>query len=90
MLFGDGRALDEVRRLALDDKAELETRKSGPSDLDRRAGPSDLRSICERLVRVRYLNVVAVRGLALFDDPEIGKSLARNYARSIPRSGPRR
>ncbi len=78
VLFGDGRALDEVKRLALDETADLETRKAALRTLiDSR--PSDLRSICERLVRIRYLNTVAVRGLALFDDPGIGQSLARNY-----------
>ena len=50
--------------------------------------PPDLRSICERLVRVRFLNAVAVRGLALFDDPAIGKSLARNYRAFHPSERP--
>jgi putative membrane-bound dehydrogenase-like protein len=78
VLFGDGRALEEVKRMALDDKADLQTRKAAIRTLiDNR--PSDLRSICERLIRVRYVNAVAVRGLALFDDPEIGMSLAQNY-----------
>jgi putative membrane-bound dehydrogenase-like protein len=78
VLFGDGRALDLVRRLALDDQAEIETRKAALKTLiDSR--PDDLRSICERLVRVRFLNTVAVRGLALYDDPALGKTLARNY-----------
>ena len=39
-------------------------------------------------MRVRYLNAVAVRGLALFDDPEIGKSLARNYRAFHPSDRP--
>ena len=87
VLFGDGRALDEVKRLALDDKADLETRKAAIRTLiDSR--PNDLRAICERLVRVRYVNAVAVRGLALFDDPEIGKSLARNYRAFHPSDRP--
>ncbi len=87
VLFGDGRALEEVKRLALDDQADLETRRTALRTLiDGR--PSDLRSICERLLRVRYLNVVAVRGLALFDDPEIGKSLARNYRAFHPTDRP--
>jgi putative heme-binding domain-containing protein len=38
-----------------------------------------LRSICERLLRIRHVNAVAVRGLAVFDDPEIGRSIAANY-----------
>lgn len=41
--------------------------------------PPDLRQICEGLLGVRYLNAVAVRGLAQFDDPSIGQSLAKNY-----------
>jgi putative membrane-bound dehydrogenase-like protein len=78
VLFGDGRALAEVKRLALDEQAEIETRKRAVRTLIE-SRPGDLRSICERLIRVRYVNAVAVRGLALFDDPEIGRALARNY-----------
>lgn len=78
VVFGDGRALDEVRKLALDDKAELELRRSALASLIE-ARPDDLRAICERLLRVRYLNTTAVRGLALFDDPAIGRSLAESY-----------
>ena len=78
VLFGDGRALDEVRRLALDESASLEDRKVALRTLIE-GRPNDLRTICERLLRVRFLNSVAVRGLALFDDPEIGRLLARNY-----------
>ncbi len=87
VLFGDGRALDLVKRLALDEKADLETRKTAIRTLiDNR--PSDLRSICERLIRVRYVNAVAVRGLALFDDPAIGTSIARNYRAFHPSDRP--
>src|SRR5262249_23093091 len=87
ILFGDGRALDEVRRLALDEKAEYEERKVALRTLIE-SRPPDLRSICERLVRVRYVNAVAVRGLALFDDPAIGKSLAQNYRAFHPSERP--
>src|SRR5579883_668407 len=78
VLFGDGRALDEVRRLALNEKADLDVRKRALQTLIE-SRPPDLRPICERLVRVRFLNAVAVRGLALFDDPAIGESLAQGY-----------
>ena len=88
MLFGDGRA-SKKSSSALDEKTDLGTRKTAIRTLIE-GRPSDLRSICERLVRVRYLNAVAVRGLALFDDPEIGKSIARNYRASIRRIAPRR
>jgi putative heme-binding domain-containing protein len=78
VLFGDGRALDEVRRLALDESAGIDERKAALRTLIE-GRPADMRAICERLLRVRFLNSVAVRGLALFDDPEIGRSLARQY-----------
>jgi putative heme-binding domain-containing protein len=38
-----------------------------------------LRQICERLLRVRFLNTAAMKGLTLFDDPALGEQLARNY-----------
>ena len=87
VLFGDGRALAEVKRLALDEHADLETRKTAVRTLIENR-PDDLRSICERLIRVRYVNAVAVRGLALFDDAEIGKVLARNYRAFHPSDRP--
>ena len=55
VLFGDGRALDEVRRLALDDHAPLDVRKSALKTLIE-SRPPDLRAICQRLLRVRFLN----------------------------------
>ncbi len=87
VLFGDGRALDELKRLALDDKAELETRRAALQTLidDR---PADLRAICEKLLKVRFLNATAVRGLALFDDPAIGQSLAKSYRAFHPSERP--
>ncbi len=78
VVFGDGRALDEVRELALDDKADIESRRAALESLIE-ARPEDLRAVCERLLKVRFLNKTAVRGLALFDDPGIGKALADNY-----------
>ena len=78
VVFGDGRALDEIRRLAQDDKADLEARKAALRSLiaDR---PADLQAICEKLLRTRGLSAVAARGLALFDDPAIGRTLIGHY-----------
>jgi len=87
VLFGDGRALAEVKRLALDENAELEARTTALQTLIA-SRPSDLRAICERLVRVRHLNVAAVRGLVLFDDPAIGRTLAQNYRSFHPQDRP--
>lgn len=86
-LFGDGRALDEVKRVALDEQADLAFRRAALLTLIENH-PPDLREICERLLGVRFLNSTAVRGLALFDDPAIGESLAGSYNRFHPAERP--
>ena len=78
VVFGDGRALDEVRRLALDDKADLEQRRAALQSLIE-AEPPDLRELCEKLLKVRFLNTTAMSGLARFNDPAIGQQLARSF-----------
>jgi putative heme-binding domain-containing protein len=83
VVFGDGRALYEVKRLALDPQADLTARKSAVQTLiDGR--PSDLRQICEQLMSERFLNAIAVRGLAQFDDPAIAEKLVRSYGQFHP------
>ena len=78
VVFGDGRALDEVKRVALDKSIDLTQRRAALQTLiDNK--PADLRQICEQLLAVRFLNTVAIRGLAQFDDPSIGETLAKNY-----------
>ena len=87
VLFGDGRALDEVKRVALDGKAEMASRKAALQTLiDNK--PDDLREVCEKLLAVRSLNTVAVRGLAAFDDPALGEKLAKNYRSFYPQERP--
>lgn len=78
VLFGDGRALDEVRKIALDGKAELTARKAALRTLIE-ANPPDLRPVCETLLKTRFLNAVALDGLTRFDDPAVGKLIAANY-----------
>ncbi|HMC11625.1 MAG TPA: c-type cytochrome [Pirellulaceae bacterium] len=78
VIFGDGRALDEVRRIALDDKAKVPARQAALETL-LEARPDDLRDVCQRLLRVRFLNTTAMKGLTLFDDPALGEQLARSY-----------
>jgi putative membrane-bound dehydrogenase-like protein len=79
-VFGDGRALDQVRQVALDAKADLAVRQASLKTLIEQQ-PPDLRDICLKLLDTRVLNVVAARGLALFDDPQVGKALAASYRR---------
>ncbi|MDB4492341.1 c-type cytochrome [bacterium] len=78
-LFGDGRALDSLREIVFDDKATLPIREKALQGLID-ARPDDLRSICEKLLKVRTLNKIAVGGLASFDDLAIAKKLATSYA----------
>lgn len=86
-LFGSGRALDAIKKVALDPKADLAMRKAALRTLiDNR--PPDLREICESLLNQRIINTVAVGGLAIFDDPKIGDSLAKNYRRFYPAERP--
>ncbi|MFZ2276194.1 MAG: PVC-type heme-binding CxxCH protein [Prosthecobacter sp.] len=87
ILFGDGRALDDVKKMALDEKADLSARESALKTLIENK-PDDLRAICTQLLEVRGLNITAVRGLALFDDPEIGQKLAGSYRKFGPAERP--
>ncbi len=78
VVFGDGRALDDVKVLALNKDAEIDARKAAlQTIIDSK--PDDLRQICEQLLSVRFLNPVAARGLAQFNDPAIGDKLVKAY-----------
>ena len=78
VVFGDGVALDEVRRLALDDGTDLAVRRQAVESLIE-ARPADLREVCERLLRKRFVNTAALAGLTVFDDPAVGRAIAAAY-----------
>src|SRR5207237_2388699 len=52
------------------------------------ARPPELRKVCESLLRVRFLNTVALQGLTRFDDPGVGKLIARSYRQFHPSERP--
>ncbi|MBI1248381.1 c-type cytochrome [bacterium] len=79
-LFGDGRALDELRALAMNGKADAQVRRAALASLIE-AKPEDLRKICEKLIATRGVNLVAAQGLALFNDPIAAELLVKNYRR---------
>ncbi|MBI2949735.1 MAG: c-type cytochrome [Verrucomicrobia bacterium] len=87
VVFGDGRALDEVKRVALNDNADMLARKAALQTLINNRAP-DIRQICERLIDVRFLNPIAARGLAAFDDPAAGARLVRAYRQFHPSERP--
>lgn len=87
LLFGDGRALDEIKKVALDREADYAMRRAALETLIE-SRPDDLRQICESLLGDRLINAVAVKGLVLFDDPKLGESLAKQYRRFYPAEKP--
>ncbi|HRQ87548.1 MAG TPA: c-type cytochrome [Bacteroidia bacterium] len=87
-VFGDGRALDEIKALVKDADADPTARKSALATLIE-SRPDDLRAICESLLDDRSLNAMAARGLALYDDPAIGAALAKRYPKFSAGDRPR-
>jgi putative heme-binding domain-containing protein len=82
-LFGDGRALDAVKKVVLDQNADLNARKAALQTLIDNRAPG-LRQLCEQLVGEQFLNSVAARGLATFDDPAVGVKLVKAYRQFHP------
>jgi len=78
-LFGDGRALADIRRTALDNNSDYSTRRTALETLIEMRD-DELRKTCEKLLAIRELAPVAARGLATFNDPEIAKLLLQRYS----------
>ncbi len=87
LLFGNGRALDEVKRIVRDGKASLASRKAALTTLIA-LKPDDLRTICEEALTVRSLNTIAVGGLTGIDDPALAQRLAKSYRSFYPAERP--
>ncbi len=83
VVFGDGRALDEIRALAMNKSGDIQMRKNALASFIE-AKPADLREVCEAALKERFLNAVAVTGLTGFDDPTLGKKIAASYASFHP------
>lgn len=83
VLFGDGRALEQVKAIALNGQEPLDARKAALRSLIA-ARPADLRATCESLLKERFLNSVAVKGLALFDDPAIAALTIKHWGAFHP------
>ncbi|MEM8735292.1 MAG: PVC-type heme-binding CxxCH protein, partial [Planctomycetota bacterium] len=87
ILFGDGRAVDELKRIALDGSVSLELRKSALQTLVD-SGADGTKQICLKLLDKRFLNAVAVSGLGRENDPEVGKAVVNAYRRFHPSERP--
>lgn len=88
VVFGDGRALDEIKTLVKNADADAAMRIAALETLIE-SRPDDLRQICESLLDDRSLNATAARGLSLFDDPALGAALAKRYRRFEAAARPR-
>jgi putative heme-binding domain-containing protein len=77
-LFGDGRALEEIRAVAANEAADLPRRRRALQALIDARAP-ELRVLCERLLSVRDLSATAAAGLALFDDPAVARRLIEEW-----------
>jgi len=87
VLFGDGLALDALRKIALDDSALTEQRRTALLALIE-AGDKDLRADCEKLLTVRGVALEAMQGLTRFDDPAVAKKILERYPQLYPHERP--
>ena len=78
VVFGDGRSLEEVKRIVSDAGLPAALRLSALKALIA-SDPPELREICEPLLRDARLNVTAAQGLASIDDPEVARMLVERY-----------
>ena len=87
VLFGDGLALEAVRKIALDDKALTEQRRVALLALIE-ANDGNLRADCEKLLSVRGVAMEAIQGLTKFDDPAVAKKILARYPQLYPHERP--
>ena len=83
ILFGDGRALDEVRAIVLDEKADPENRRSALQTIIEAKSPES-RDLCLKFLADKGLGLTAVQGLATFDDPELASKILGRYTAFYP------
>ncbi len=86
-LFGDGRALEKIRVLALDANAAVARRRSALKTLVA-MHPAGLREVCESLLPVPGLAVPAAMGLALDSDPGVADRILAQWPRLDPNDRP--
>jgi putative membrane-bound dehydrogenase-like protein len=83
VVFGDGRALDELRQIVGDGNAEPEARRQALRTLVTGRGEG-LAPLLQKLVADRSIANEAIRGLAEFDHADTPRIIFENYARLDP------
>lgn len=79
VVFGDGRAVEELKTIARG-KGQWEpaVRSAALQTLIQSDAPG-MREVCEELLADQHVNLLAARGLSQFDEPEIGQRLVDRY-----------
>ncbi len=80
VVFGDGRALDELRQIVGDGNAEPESRRQALRTLVE-SRPDDLAALLQKFMGDRVLVNEAVRGLASIDDANVPRVVLDAYGR---------
>ena len=78
--FGDGLALEEIRKIALDGGRDLNSRRQALAALIEARSPQ-LKDDCRALFQVRDLSTTAAGGLVLFDEPGLADETINNFSR---------
>jgi putative heme-binding domain-containing protein len=87
VIFGDGQALDEIRKIALDEGALMEQRRAALLALIE-AKDAQLKSVCEKLIYVRGVNLEAIQGLTQFDEDGVAQRILERYPQLYPHERP--
>ncbi|NDA78935.1 MAG: hypothetical protein EBY07_14425, partial [Actinobacteria bacterium] len=87
VIFGDGQALDEIRKIALDDNALMDQRRAALLSLIE-AKDKQLKQVCEKLIYVRGVNMEAIQGLTQFDQDGVAKRIIERYMQFYPHERP--
>lgn len=78
-MFGDGRALEEIRAVALDDNADTAQRRAALQVLIE-SRVENLRDVCLKLLPSQELAVLAVSGLGQSEDPAVADAVIAQWS----------
>jgi putative membrane-bound dehydrogenase-like protein len=80
IVFGDGRAMQEIASLVADEQADISLRRSALETLVATDSPG-LESLYGSLLKDARLNAIAAKGLARSSDDRVAEMLIENYYR---------
>ncbi|MEI6461180.1 MAG: hypothetical protein WCO73_04445, partial [Verrucomicrobiota bacterium] len=87
VIFGDGQALEAIRKIALDDNALMDQRRAALLSLIE-AKDKQLKQVCEKLIYIKGVNMEAIQGLTQFDQDGVAKRIIERYQQLYPHERP--